>query len=356
MSNNGRIALFCILLSLPHVTVDAQNLSADARRIADDALFLSPEYTVPVRNRSGDPMAVAADFNEDGLIDVALLTVAADPRFDATQQALSETSRLYDSSAIRPLFLLETLFQLSDTIVTVELGRQVILDELSLVYLSGDTDPAVRVAFRSSSGTTDHLVSFSRDGRANRLRLSDSPSEFGELADLDGDQTLEAVAARRVPEAGRGYETFLELYRLSDRGYTRVAGFAVVRQLAAFLEEVQLHVLNGEWEAVVEHIAAPEGLTTLDILSRTFELIEVNGEPPSDSMASSVPTPIDEVIGMQLSDNPFPVPFRGQAISVPFRIRCCGEEIRVYNAMLQMEANPFTGRRFSFLTELESGQ
>jgi hypothetical protein len=356
MSNNRRTVAMFILVLLVSGTAHTQDLPAEALRVISDALFLSPEYTVPVRTRSGEPVAVAADFNRDGRLDVAVLTVAADPRIETTEAALSANNRLFDTAAIRPLFLLETLFQPSNAIITTELGRQLVLDGLSVVRLSEQEHVAALVSFRSSRGTSDHLITFSRDGRAHRLRLAESPSEFGELADLDGDGTLEAVSARRVPEAGRGYETFLELHRLTDRGYARESGFAIVRGITSFFASISAHVLNADWTALAESVSGEPYGQELERLAATFELVEVNGEAPSQAARSTPPTQIQEFVTMQLTDNPFPEPFRGQTIRLTFRLECCEDQTRVYSAYLRMEENPFSGRRFAFLTEQEAEQ
>lgn len=355
MSNIFRATALLTLLLLPLVTW-AQSLDAEAGRVVQDALFLSPEYTVPVTRADGEPVVVAADFNGDGIIDVAILSIASDPRVRATLAELSANERVFDARAIQPLFLLETLFQLSDTIITVELGRQVVFDEITLVELSQTDSPAVRVSFRSSRGTADQLVTFSPDGRASRLRLADSPSEFGELADIDEDGVLEAVTARRVPEAGRGYETFLELYEYSGGAYARITGFGVVRELEHFLEQVRMHVRQQEWQALAGLIAQSDSGDPALVLADAFQLIEVDGEEPAAGAESLLPTAIRDLVTMQFTDNPFPPPYLQQQVRLTFRLDCCGEERRVYAALLELTLDPFRGETFRFLTDQESGR
>jgi hypothetical protein len=339
--------------------------TASQRRLLDDALFLSPEYTAAVVDDTGSAVALFEDFNRDGRTDVALLTIAFDPRVPASVAELGSRDRLYDSGTIRALFLVEALFSGSDQIVTVELGRQVMYAGMESLPVSRSAPPAVQVSFRSQQGTTQQLVFFGPDGRTSRFKLAQSASEQSSLIDVDGDGDLEAVVARRIPEAGRGYETFLDLFELRDGSMVREDGISLVRALSRFMENVAAEVGASEWERVSERVrlgpeAGSDGHTPEEILDATFVLVEETDTRPDASETSAstpgLPTEITEVVFPSFNDNPFPEPYVGQAVRISFRVACCGDLLRIYESVVAVAPNPFEGDAFHFLTDTESRQ
>jgi hypothetical protein len=339
-------------------------------RLLRDALFLSPEYTVPVTDARGNALSVFDDFNGDGSLDIAVLTMAADSRIEPSFDQLGSRDRLYDPETIRALFLVETLYQGSDSILTVELGRQTALSGLEVINLGG-SQPAVQVAFRSQQGTSQQLVLYGTAGRASRFNMVQSASENASLRDIDEDGVLEAVVARRLPEAGRGYETFVELFEYRGGTMVRAAGFSLVRTLESFLEKSASEIQSEQWNQLAARVVIPEaalpetddsGNLVEALLAETFALVEETDTRSEEERAEGnpdrpmLPTAVREVVFTPFSENPFPEPILGQKIRVSFRVLCCGGMLRIYQASLRLSEDPFSDEPFAFLTEAESQQ
>jgi hypothetical protein len=367
------LALLCAIVVLTAgLSVVAAQTAATAleNRLLGDALFLSPEYTVPITDARGNAISVFEDFNEDGRLDVAVLTMAADSRIEPSLELLGSRERLYDPSTIRALFLVETLYQGEDRILTVELGRQTALVGVEVIDL-GAGGPAVQVAFRSQQGTSQQLVLYGGGDRASRFNMVQNASENASLTDIDGDGTLEAVVARRLPEAGRGYETFVELFEYRGGTMIRTSGFSVVRSLVAFLDAAASEIQAEEWNRLAARvIIPPNGLPEASesgdlveaLLTATFSLVEetdtrsnderTEGDPPRGVL----PDQVSEVVFTPFTESPFPDPLLGEAIRISFRVLCCGGMLRIYEASLRLAPNPFAGEPFAFLTEVDRHQ
>ncbi|MFW6211347.1 MAG: hypothetical protein ACOC8L_00480 [Spirochaetota bacterium] len=365
------IALVFIVIALATMPAPGQTAStALENRLLRDALFLSPEYTIPVTDAGGNALSVFEDFDRDGRLDVAVLTMAADSRIIPSLEQLGSRERLYDPATIRALFLVETLYQGNDGILTVELGRQTAVMGIEVIDLGGGT-PAVQVGFRSQQGTSQQLVLYGEGGRASRFNMIQSASEQGSLTDIDNDGALEAVVARRLPEAGRGYETFVELFEHRRGAMVRTGGFSLVRTLVTFLEGAAAEIQAEQWNQLASRIAIPpagvaraesSGDLVTDLLNATFLLVEETDtrseeeRPAGDPEHGILPTEVSEVVFTPFTENPFPEPLLGETIRISFRVMCCGGMLRIYEASLRLAQNPFSGEPFAFLTEGESQQ
>ncbi|TVQ23471.1 MAG: hypothetical protein EA382_09845 [Spirochaetaceae bacterium] len=342
-----------IVFASLHATAQTRATEMDA--IVDAALRASPGYTMAVVDAAGRPVVRFADLNGDSHSDVAMIVVGADPRVDPRESTLSQPSRLYQPGSVAALFVLEAFLPATGTLVSVELGRHVVFDGLDIVPLTADeTAIGVLARFRSVRGRTSELVVFKHDGGISRFRLSEDRSELGYLRDVTGNGALDAVVSRRVPDAGRGFETFVELFELGRTGYARTATVAVVRELSAFLTQMSLEIAARDWTALGNRLAVRSGDLRSD-LERAFRDVT---DPDTDGhdVAYDDGFIVDRVVFATIADNPFPEPFLGQTTVMRFRVECCEGENRFYVARIVFRDNPFDGDAFALLTEWESGQ
>ncbi len=327
--------------------------------VLEEALRFSPQYTSPVLTANGAPIAVYDDLNANGRLDVAILTIVGDPRLEAVADRLSNPLRIYDEDAIEPTYILETYFSGQDAIVTVELGRHEVWNGISLRRLTPEPYPvAIEIGFRSRSGLRTDLVIYHAGGSISRFSVDESRNQRGIIADIDGDGTLDIATAQRAPEAGRGYETFLDLHKLQPQGYRRTASLPLVRAANEFLAAAAREMESGSWEALWRRLEStpatvPETNRLTTDLADAFAgvLDEDMDESRFDYPESGAP--VESVTFPRLADNPFPAPFLGRSFRLVFRVECCDEAPRFFEAVVGLTANPFSGEPLAFLTEHE---
>lgn len=318
------------------------------------ALSFSPEYTAPVVDAEGTPIARIADLNGDGRQDTALLTVAVDAGVPTSAEELSDPLRLYADQPISPLFILEVHMAGQEAVLTVELGRRTVWTDLEILELTESPTPlAIAVEFRTRFASTTDLVVFQRED-VSRFSFENSRNERGLVVDITSDGVLDVVTARRVPEAGRGYETFLELHELRPPGYARTASLPVVRTVNSFLEAAAGEMEEGQWAALRSRV---EGPSTNGALAAAF-----HGVADEDEVADTrfdyhrSGEDITSVTFPRLADNPFPSPYVGRTFRIVFRVDCCDAPSRFFEATVALDANPFVGSVVAFLTEDGSGK
>ena len=319
--------------------------------VLEQAFRFSPEYTAPVLSSAQYPEAIFTDLNGNGQLDVAMLTIVADPRVDATTANLSNPLRLYNRDVVEPVFILEAYFSGQEAIVTVELGRRPLWNTMGFRRLTAEPFPvAIEIGFRSLSGSRTDLVVFHEGGKVSRFSFEESRNKRGFIVDVDDDGSYDVVTTHRVPEAGRGFETFLELYKLQPEGYRRVASLPIVRTVNDFLAASARDMRAGDWNTLRTRLQGePE-------LGRAFRGIadEEIAEGRFDHPVSGVP--IERVTFPRLTDNPFPAPYFGRSFRLVFRVECCDDEMRFFEAVVQLSPNPFAGAPVAFLTEHEAGR
>jgi hypothetical protein len=324
------------------------------------ALRYSPEYTRPVINADGSPVAVYHDLNGDGHMDVAILAVVAETGVPTQLSALRETARLFRNGGPQPLFILETYFAGGEAVQTVELGRRPALGGIELLPLS-DSAPfpvAVALTTRGATGSETNLLVYSPGGIIRRVELRETERERFQFADLDEDGALDIVVTRRLPEAGRGYETFVELWTLVGNSYAAVESFGLVRELQLFLDMAADHVVAGRWGAV-ESLVRPGQDTgnRVALLSRTFTGVADDEETAvSEFDYPEAEGAVTAVVFPGIRENPIPYPYLGSHFTLVFRVECCDASPRFYSAIIEMAANPFTEPRFAFLTSAGAQQ
>ncbi|TFH03642.1 MAG: hypothetical protein E4H09_04880 [Spirochaetales bacterium] len=362
MRNLTRIPLSVAFLIITISTATAQSDNPD-HLLVSRALAVSPEYTMPVLKDDGSPVSVFFDFNGDTLTDVAILTVTREQDVSDRMAVLSERVRIYAPPATIPLFVLEPYFQNDAAIQTVELGRFPVVSSMDLLSVSR-TEPypvAIRVETRSQEGSTAELLIHDGTGRVSRFRAANTRNRRSLIEDIDRDGTLDIIVMSQFPEAGRGYETFMERYEFQKAGVVGIGAFPLVRELATFLSAVEEAMRRGDWEFVLEQVdAGMIGETQgTEILRQVFlELAEddlIVSTPPGFDLDQSGEA-IDSVTFPDFLANPFPDPVLGASIRVVFRVDIPEQVYRYFAASVRLEQDPFTGRRFAFLTDTLSGR
>lgn len=358
VKSNRRLVLFSLLLALAAAYAgadDGPEVDADQSRgeLVEAALRYSPEYTRPIVNADGTPVAVYHELNGDGLTDVAILTVLAEPGVPTELTNLRETSRIFRPGRPNPLFVLETYFAGHEAVQTVELGRKPALGGMELLPLSeGSPFPvAIAVRMRSAAGSENNLIIYSPGGMIRQLQLQETARERYQLTDLDQNGTIDIVVTRKLPEAGRGYETFLELLTLGGNSYVSRASFGLVRELQEFLNVAANHISSAQWNALEELVRADGTDDDGSLLSRAFQGVaddeEVEGStfdyPETGAVVTAVVLPV-------ILENPFPYPYLGTHFTAMFRVECCDGYPRFYSAIVELSEYPFDEPRFAFLT------
>ncbi len=374
------VRLLCTLsLALASLAL-APPAGAVPEPVLEEALKLSPDYTTPVAGENGEPIALFADLNHDGTTDVAILTIAAAGDRVPSAAQLSDPGRLYRDNADDPLFIVEAHYAGHEAIITVELGRMPVFTGMSFRTLDSrelheddaatdgrgpETETALPVAievgFRHRSGSKVELIVFQDEGKVTRFSFERSRNENGFLADVDDDGTMEAVTAVRVPEAGRGFETFLELHELRDVGFVRAASIAVVRLTSDFLESTAGEMESEAWDHVLARIGFGDEVAGAgeesSIWTRTFR--PVPDEDRADAPPFDYPRSETDVIRVsfpRIADNPFPAPYLGRSIRLVFRVDRRDGDTRFYETTVGLSGDPFRGIALAFLTEPETGK
>jgi hypothetical protein len=342
-----------VVLLVFAVVVDAEPLSESM--MLENALARSPENTTSVYDEAG-PVHLAIDLNGDGLGDIVLLTVLAEPGVPESAAELSDERRIHETGNRIPLFFLEIYLQHDDAVHLMEIGRYEVWVALEKLPVSEQANPriCVSVTCRSEDGVHRDLILMDETGRTTRLQAATTTSERSQLSDLDDDGDLDLVVLRRLPEASRGYETFVEWYDLGAPQVGRSGSFPLVRELNGFLDGLANAVRLRLWRAVVSYVAdAPQ---TTDTLPYVFaELNDEETDPGPGFDLQTTDTPINAVVVTQFSENPFPEPILGQSTQARIRVESDGRT-RYFSVVVRLLDNPFGPRRFAFLTDSSGGQ
>jgi hypothetical protein len=347
-------AILLLLFTIPLVPCAGDSQERDRAEVLERALQYSPEYTVPVLRSAGTPEAIYTDLNANGTLDVAVLTIVADPRVEPTTTQLSNPLRLYNPDVVHPVFILEAYFSGQEAIVTVELGRRALWNSMGFRRLTTEPFPvAIEIGFRSLAGSRTDLVVFHEGGKVSRFSFEESRNQRGFIIDVDDDGSDDIITAHRVPEAGRGFETFLELHKLQSEGYRRVGSVPIVRTVNDFLTAAARDMERGDWEALSARIADGTGASDLE---RAFRGITDEDIAESRFDHSALGKTIDRAAFPHLTDNPFPAPYTGRSFRLVFRVECCDHDVRFFEAIIGLSNNPFTGTRVAFLTEHGGGR
>lgn len=314
----------------------------------------SPEYTTPVIGNTGRPVSVVHDFNGDGTNDIAILTVVREEGIPTSVEELRDSRRLYAARAEQPLYILETYFQNDMAVQSAELGRERVLAEVELLRLTADSNlpAAVSVSFRNSDGIDTQLLIHHPSGMVSRFVLHQTLFEHVVIDDINRDGLTDVVIARRVPEAGQGYETFLDLYELAADGYHRRDSVNIVRSLRQFMAEASELLVAGDWAAIAERTYSDQSAAHPSEVVRAV-LLPVD-LPDSEGMEPIEFDPdrdvISDIVYPRILDNPFPHPYLAQVMSLTLRIDCDAGDSRLYMIRVRLAEDVFRNSPFALLT------
>lgn len=343
-----------IQLALVASTLLLAALPVDGQDVVERALAYSPEYTHVLRSADGVPVALVRDLNGDGEADAALLAIAADPRVEPDAVALSDPARLYADRLVEPIFVLEAYFSGQEAIVTAELGRYPVWTGFDELALTQDPLPtAVRVRFRDRESEVTHMIVFAEGGFVSRLELPTSRNELSLVRDVNDDGRIDVVTARRVPEAGRGFETFLTLYEIGDGAFARTGSVPIVRSVSELLGRAERTMERGRWDELAGQIGfagSPEA-----VLADAFPA-ELDPDSSGEPLAfDRFDGGVFDAVFPRVIDNPFPAPYLSTSFSLVFRVVISGEP-HFYRATVGLSDNPFSGPVVAFLTGREGGE
>jgi hypothetical protein len=351
----------CLLVTVTTAAYEQPLEGADPAQLVERALELSPGYTQPLLADTGAPVVLLGDLDRDGRTDVMSLTTLRERGVPRSITELRRTSRLFREDVARPFFHLEIYLAGEDAVRTVSLGRWPAIGDVSLLPLGESEGPpfAVIAEMRSAAGDEANVFTVSSGGQVQRLQLREDPQERFHIADITGNGMLDVVIARRLPEAGRGFETFLELLEFGEEGFAPTASFPLVRDLRAFLDTSAAHILAGDWRMLGETVSPLPGAATDEetLLARTFTGVANDDEdtgPVFDHHTTG--SPVRDVMMPVILENPFPFPYAGTSFTLVFRVEPEEGPARLYSAVVALDANPFVQNRFHFLTLDNPGQ
>lgn len=320
------------------------------------ALDLSPGTTLPVMADGTSPVFRIGDFNRDGTQDIALISIASEAGVPDEVAILSQRSRLFDADVRPASFFLEVYLAGSSAVIMVDLGYRLVWAGLELLDVK-DGEQALLVGFLGRTGVERELVSFSERGSVSRLSFVESLNEFGFLADINEDGSIDLVTSVRSPEAGRGFETFLFLFEYREGRFARTASVPVVRSLQEFTDGAARAIQAANWDEVAASVADGRvSATAQEVLRETFTPLGTDGNPEAPFFFSGDGEAIEAVVFPTLRESPIEAPFLGESFRIAFRVDCCDGASRYFQAWVQFSRNPFRNDPVAFLTDPESGK
>lgn len=343
---------------IPSETPPKQRDQLERSVLLEAALALSPENTRVVREE-GEPMALFHDLQNDGLTDVAFVTVEGIEESGAVLAQLSSMSRLFDSSVTAPGFYIEVYAQEGGEVVplhTFYLGRRAVFSRFEKVSIAeqGTLPVAFSVLFYSSNGEEQNWATFAPTGQVSLFIIMDTPTVRNAIYDIDNDGVIDVIEYRTSFEEGRGYETFVTWYRWSGASYARHATTNIVRNLNGFLDGVAERIANRRWRALVEYGLTPDQRESVaadtppkEIVPRLLEPIRTDqGEQDPNHEFLEPEATISDVVLPDILENPFPSIGEETSFVAPIRIVCCGGITQYYSTQVVMQRNLFGERQF----------
>jgi hypothetical protein len=293
------------------------------------------------------------DLNRDGhpeCLAVAVLDRSLKP---ADIEALSQSSRLFDSPGVGFALLFYGNLQGSLRRPTlIDLGQRRVFESLTRTPLSaGRAVPlVVTVSFLSPDGREQELLVFDQAGGSPRYRRSlvERLGSRSWLEDIDGDGTLDILTREKVLEEGVGYETFLTWSRWNGKAFTDVATRNVLRGLSSFLASVREALLSGDRRRLAE--LAADGRELARLRARGLKEEEVLAALLGLESAGLQELPrVTEVVFPQILEDPFIArDSSGQYFELTYRLVDENGLSYLPKARLYMLRNPFADRQFAF--------
>jgi hypothetical protein len=333
----------------------AEAVAEQEEQIVNRALRNSPDSTVPIIDLDR-PVAARGDFDNDGLSDVALLTMRSTGDSVRSAAELRALERLHAENIDVPSFVVEITLGGSPATTVIDIGSYRVFETLETLPVdTANSQIGIRVVCRDPDGVHREIIIVDRDAGVLRLSINDTNTESSVLLDIDSDGDLDAVIMRRLPEAGIGYETFVEWYDLGALEEGRAGSFALVRELNSFLGGLAIALERRNWQPVVSHISGADN--TVSTLPHVF--VEHDEEGGNRSLTFDLHLTedvISDVLVTQFVESPFPYPAIGEASQARIRVEWDDGTTRHFTATVQLLSNPFEDRLFAFLTEEAGGQ
>ena len=307
----------------------------------------------PVLDRRGDPFSVL--WQEDERIHLVVLCTAGEESY--RYDTLTDLSRLYDQDS--QLFFALVDIQWSDgrtyLAYSEDLGEFPVLESFEASRF-GDSDAprAVTVQFQSGDGGVEFVLFFG-SRKAELLQLKQNSTSFTRRRDLDGDGIDDIILFDAVYEEGTGKETFLTWYRWDGSGLSVYRSTNIVRNLNSFLKQSQRVLEQGRFGDFLERFL-PAGGAVESLKAEPFETAfhriftpeaKAGGRVLLDEESFQAVT---RVAFPEILENPFDIAAGDYGIELP--VHFMGERDYRYRVNLVMATNPFEGRQFHFLQDL----
>jgi hypothetical protein len=293
------------------------------------------------------------DLNRDGHPECLAMAVQDRSLKPADIEALSQSSRLFDSPGVR--FVLLFYGNLQGSLrrpVLIDLGQRRVFEALTRTPLSaGRAVPlVVTVSFLNPDGREQELLVFDNAGGSPRYRRSlvERLGARSWLEDIDRDGTLDILTRERVLEEGVGYETFLTWSRWNGRAFVDAATRNVLRGLAGFLASVREALLAADRHQLTELAADARELARLRArgLNEGQALAALLGLKAAG--LQELPR-VTEVVFPQILEDPFSArDATGQYFELTYRLVDENGLAYLPTARLYMLRNPFGERQFAF--------
>ncbi len=313
------------------------------------ALEASPATTTVLRdgNRS---VALAYDLDGDRREDVVSLSAQIPEGNPLPPGRLFRPPRPPAPEDPSHPFLLEVYFRSPrgpGHLRSVALGNHPAARSFSVVPLhSAWTLPAsVSTEFYTTRGTEEVWVVFQDGQEPSLLRLAKHPNAGFEVFDIDGDRVREVVTIQSRLEQGRGYESYLTLYQLTERGYASAGTINIVRNLRQFLDDIRVEILAAQWSSIAD--GAAKSPSDLDRFFPPVDDAGAAGEPFAFSRFAEIG--IEDVRLPQLLENPFGSLQERETVILPFNVVCCEDAIFSFLMGVRFRRNPFTGDQFELV-------
>jgi hypothetical protein len=295
------------------------------------------------------------DFNGDGNPECLAVAVRGRELKPADLEALSQSSRLFDSEAPAVGFVLLFYGNSQGSLrrpQASDLGERQVFESLkrTSLYKNRSNPLVVTVSFLNLEGREQVLLVFDGTGGVPRYRtiLMESLAVRSWLEDIDGDGMLDILARERALEEGFGYETFLTWSRWNGRAYVEAGSRNVLRGLRNYLEAVRRDLFAGNERALLELATEAKEVQRLRArgMSERAALLHLLG------LGSGGPTELPrvrEVIFPEILEDPFISQDRfGTYFPLTYRITDENGAVYLPSTRLYMLHNPFAERQFAF--------
>jgi hypothetical protein len=294
------------------------------------------------------------ELSGDGNPECLAMAVRGQELKPADLEALSQSSRLFDSEAPAVGFVLLFYGNSQGSLrrpQVIDLGERQVFESLkrTSLYKNRSNPLIVTVSFLNLDGREQVLLVFDGASGVPRYRtmLKESLAIRSWLEDIDGDGILDILTRERALEEGFGYETFLSWSRWNGRAFLQVESRNVLRSLRGYLETVRRDLFAGDERALLELATEARELQRLRArgMSERAALLHLLG---LDSGGLAELPRIREVVFPEILEDPFITQDRfGSFFPLTYRITDENGTVYLLSTRLYMLHNPFGERQFA---------